>query len=239
MGLTASNVVQAQDFRDISSTKQQRVGSYAETYDGRGYRYALAGGTALAPGKLNVAATANADATNKTIARTVAAGATQVVFDAGGTIVADVYADGYLTINDATGEGITYAVANHTGVTGAGEITVNLNDPIKVGLTIDVSEGTLCQNPWSGVVISVADQLDMPVGVANVAVTASYYGWVQTRGACAVLADETLAVGENLTIGSSTVGAVEENDGVGEANVGTAIEAGVDTEYHLVYLQID
>jgi hypothetical protein len=234
-----SNKVREQDFRDISSVKLMQVGAYDETIDGRGYRYALAGGTTLAPGKLGVAATADSNATNKTIARTVAAGETQVVFDAGGTIVANVYQDGYLTINDATGEGITYLVANHTGVTGAGEITVNLAEPIKVGLTIDVSEGTLCQNPWSGVVISVADQLDMPAGVPNVSITNAYYGWVQTKGACAVLADETLAVGENLTIGSSTVGAVEENDGVGEANVGTAIEAGVDTEYHLVYLQID
>ena len=239
MGLTTSNVVQGQDFRDISSTKEQRIGTYAETVDGRGYRYSLAGGTTLAPGKINVAATVNTDATNKTIARTVAAGATQVVFDAGGTIVANTYADGFLTINDATGEGISYAVANHTGVTGAGEITVNLNDPIKVGLTIDVSEATLTQNPWSGVVVSVADQLDMAVGIANVSITNAYYGWIQTRGVCSALADEAYAIGQALVIGSSVVGALEAQDAAGEQVVGVAHVAGVDTEYREVYLTID
>lgn len=234
-----SNKVREQDFRDISSVKGLQVGAYDETIDGRGYRYALAGGSTLARGKLAVAATANADATNKTIARTVAAGATQIVFDAGGTIVANVYQDGFLTINDATGEGVAYLVANHTGVTGAGEIVVNLAEPIKVGLTIDVSEGTLCASPWSGAVISVTDQLDMPVGVPNVSITNAYYGWLQTAGPCPVLADETLAVGEMLTIGTGVAGAVEELDAVGEALVGTALEAGVDTEYHLVSLQID
>ena len=229
----------SQDARAINASKLHNIGAIAETADGRTYRYTLAGGTSLAPGKLDVAATANADATNKTIARTVAAGATSIVFDAAGTIVADVYRDGFLTINDATGEGISYAVSGHTGVTGAGEITVQLAEPIVVGLTIDVSEGTLCQNPWSGAVISVADQLDMPVGVANQTITNAYYGWIQTGGPCAVLADETLAVGEMLTIGSSVAGAVEELDAVGEALVGVALEAGVDTEYHLVSLQID
>lgn len=231
--------VRSQGFRDISSVKLDQVGAYDETLDGRGFRYSLAGGSTLAPGKLAVAATANADATNKTIARTVAAGATQVVFDAGGTIVADVYQDGFLTINDATGEGINYLVANHTGVTGAGEITVNLAEPLKVGLTIDVSEGTLCQNPWSGAVISVTDQLDAPVGVANVSITNAYYGWLQTKGACAVLADETLAVGIDVTIGTGVAGAVEAVDAVAEPRVGSVIEAGVDTEYHLINLQID
>jgi hypothetical protein len=239
MGLTGARHLTEQDFRDISSTKQLAVGSYAETPDGRGYRYALAGGTTLAPGKLGVAATVNADATNKTIARTVAAGATEIVLDAGGTIVADAYADGYLTINDATGEGISYLVANHTGVTGAGEITINLRDPIEVGLTIDVSEGTLTQNPWSGVVISVTDQADMPVGVPNVSITNAYYGFVQTRGVCSVLGDEAVAAGLALTTGTGVAGAVEALDAAGEFQIGVALVAAVDTEYREAYLTID
>lgn len=228
-----------QDARKINSSRLHVLGSIAETADGRVYRYSLAGGTALAPGKIDVAATVNSDATNKTIARTVAAGAYEIVFDAGGTIVADAYKDGYLTINDATGEGISYAVAGNTGVTGAGEITVTLKEPIVVGLTIDVSEATLTKNPWDSVVISVADQLDMAVGIANNAVTASYYGWVQTRGVCSALADESYAIGQALTIGSSVVGALEAADASGEQVVGCAIVAGVDTEYREVFLTID
>lgn len=239
MGLSAPRTVFDQDFRDISSTKQQQIGSYGETPDGRGYRYALAGASTLAPGKINVAATVDSNATNKTIARTTAAGVDQVVFDAGGTIVADAYADGYLTINDATGEGVSCLVKGHTGVTGAGEITVNLVDKMPVALTIDVSEASLTKNPWSGVVISATDQLDMAVGIANVSITAAYYGWVQTRGLCSALADESYAIGQELVIGTGVAGALEAHDAAGEQTVGVAIVAGVDTEYREVYLNID
>jgi hypothetical protein len=239
MGLGTPSVVHAQDFRNISSVKELRVGQYAETVDGRGYRYALAGGTTLAPGKLGVAATINADATNKTVAATVAAGELAVTVDVGGVIAENTYADGYLTVNDATGEGISYLISNHAATTGAAELVVRLTDPLKVGLTVDVSEVTLTQNPWSGVVISVADQADMPVGVPNVSITNAYYGWVQTKGVASVLADEAITAGLAVTTGSSTVGAVEALDGAGEPQVGIALVAGVDTEYRDVYLSID
>lgn len=239
MGLGTSSVVHAQDFRDISSTKQLRVGQKAETVDGRVYRYTLAGGTTLAPGKLCVAATVDANATNKTVAATVAAGATSVVLDAGGAITANTYADGYLTVNDATGEGISYLVEAHGATSGAAELKVFLSEPLKVGLTVDTSEVSLTQNPWSGAVISVADQADMPIGVPNVSITNAYYGWIQTGGVASVLADEAITAGLAVTTGSSVVGAVEALDGAGEPQVGIALVAGVDTEYREIFLTID
>lgn len=229
----------AQDARKTNSTKVHTLGTIAETADGRVYRYSQAGGTALAAGKLNVAATVNADATNKTVAATVAAGQYSVVMDAGGAIAANVYDDGFLTVNDATGEGITYAVAGHSTTSGAAELTVQLKEPLVVGLTVDVSEVSLTQSPWGKVVISVTDQADMPVGVANTAVTAAYYGWVQTRGVAAVLADEAITAGLAVTTGTGVAGAVEALDAAGEPQVGVALVAGVDTEYREVFLTID
>lgn len=239
MGLGSPKVVHDQDFRDISSVKQGTLGSYAETVDGRGYRYSLAGGTTLDPGKICVAETVDSDATNKTVARTYAAGATEVIVDAGGAVTANRYVDGYLSITDATGEGISYLVKGNTGTSGAAEMTVQLVDPIKVGLTIDVSEASLTANPWSGVVISVVDQLDMAVGIPNVSITNAYYGWLQTKGVCAALADESYAIAQELVIGSSVAGALEAHDAAGEQTVAVAIVAGVDTEYREVYLNID
>jgi hypothetical protein len=236
---TGALQIAAQDIRKISATKQHRLGAIGMTRDGRVYRYAQAGGATLAPGKINVAATVDANATNKTIARTYDSGVSTVVFDAGGTIVANAYAEGYLTINDATGEGVSYAVGGHTGITGAGEIVVDLEEPTATALTIDVSEASLTKNPWDDIVVSIADQLDMAVGIANVSLTTLYYGWIQTRGVCSALADESYAIGQNLTIGSSVVGALEANDAAGEQNVGVAIVAGVDTEYREVFLTID
>jgi hypothetical protein len=202
------------------------------------YRYAKNGAVALSPGKITVNADVNSDAANKTIARTYASGVTEVIFDAGGTIVADAYKNGFLTINDATGEGYSYAVVGNTGVTGAGEITVALGEPTRTALTIDVSEGTLTKNDYDGLLISIADQADFCAGVPNMAVTASYYHWTQVNGTCAVLADEAIAKGLALTIGSSTVGSVEALDGAGEPQVGVATMAMVDTEYQPCRLQI-
>ena len=230
------NKVRSLGFRDISSVKQDRVGAYDETLDGRGYRFSLAGAADLAPGKLAVAATVDSNATNKAVTAASAIGSKEVSFTAGGSLTANKYADGFLTVNDATGEGITYLVKSHNSGT---SINVQLAEPIEVALVASTSEVSLTQNPWSGAVISVADQADRPVGVPNVTITAAYYGWVQTKGTAAVLADEAITAGLAVTTGSSTAGAVEALDGAGEPQVGVALVAGVDTEYREVDLTID
>lgn len=228
--------------RETSTTKQHNVGTryvQGKDDDQRIYRYTLAGASALDPGKLVVNSDVDSDVVNKTVARTYAAGTTTVIIDAAGAVAADEYADGTLTISDATGEGVSCRVAGNTVLTGAGELTVYLKEPVPVALTIDVSEATLLRNPWYGTVISATDQADLPVGVPNVTIAAGSYGWVQTRGECAVLADEAVAKGLELTIGTGVAGAVEAVDAAGEAKIGTAYEALVDTEYRAVYLSID
>lgn len=240
MGLTMNSVVYAQDFRDISSTKELSLGTKGVTKDGRVYRYARAGAVALSAGKICINADLVAHHTNIAVYAAAAIGATKVQATLGATAAtADQYADGYLTVNDATGEGCNYLIRGHAAVDSAGVISVNLVDPIEVALVATTSEVTLKSNPWADVVISIADQADQCVGVPNVAVTAAYYGWLQTGGECAVLADEAVAKGLALTIGSSTVGAVEALDGAGEHQIGVASEALVDTEYRSAYLTID
>jgi hypothetical protein len=225
--------------REISASKQHKLGTKYEDEFGNIYRYIKNAAVALNPGQIVVNADSDADGTNKTVARTYTAGAMEIIVDAGGAVAEDAFADGTLTVNDATGEGVSVVVSGNTATTGAAEMTVYLAQPLPVALTIDVSEVTLQKSPWDSVVISIADQADMPVGVPNVAITASYYGWVQTRGVCSVLFDEAVAKGLALTIGSSTVGAVEAADGAGEPHVGVAMMAGVDTEYQPAFLSID
>lgn len=228
----------AQDILSISSTQQHPLGTQGVTKDGRVYRYGRAGGTTLAPGKLAVAATQAANHENMACAA-ASAGATTVTVTLGATAATlNQYAGGYLVINDVNGEGIAYLISGHPAADASATLVVTLAQPIQVALTSS-SEASLVLNPWADAVISVSDQLDMPVGIPNVSITNAYYGWFQTRGVCSALADETLAVGEMLTIGSSVGGALEELDATGEALVGVAIQAGVDTEYRAVYLLID
>lgn len=223
------------DAREIESGRSMPVGTYAETVDGRGYRYALAGGSNLDPGKLCVAATVDSNATNRAVTTAQSVGSVEVPFTAAGSITANKYADGFLTVNDAAGEGISYRVKGHNGGTA---VVAQLEEPLKVALTTS-SEVTLTQNPYSAVVVSVTDQADLPVGVPNVAITAAYYGWVQTKGLCSVLADEAVTAGLALTTGTGVAGAVEALDGLGEPQIGIALAALVDTEYREALLTID
>jgi len=228
-----------QDARKLSSTRLHKLGSIAETADGRVYRYSRAAGTALAAGKLNINADLVAHHTNVAVAAAVTAGAFEVTATIGATAATlDQYRDGFMTVNDATGEGITYAVNGNMAADASGTLRVTLAEPVIVALTTS-SEVTMKYNTFDQVVISIADQADQAAGVANTAVTADYYFWQQTRGECAVLADEAVAKGLALTIGSSTVGAVEALDAAGEHQIGIASEALVDTEFRSAFLTID
>lgn len=231
--------ITSQDAREISSVKMMALGTKAETRDGRVYRYARNGAVDLAPGKITVNKDLDAAHTDELIAVAAAVGSTSVSITIGASAVTeDQYADGLMVVNDADGEGIAYRIVGHPAHAGSGTLVVKLAEPIMVALKV-TSEVTLKPNNWDGVVISIADQDDFCTGVPNVAVTAAYYCWLQTRGECAVLADEAVDKGLALTIGSSTVGAVEALDAAGEAQIGIATEALVDNEYRAAYLQID
>lgn len=239
--LAAQIQISDQDARTISSSAPgEKLGQLAGTSDGRFYRLSLAGATALSPGKLTVNEDADTDVVNKTVAATVAAGATSVVLNSAGAVTANFYVGGYLTVNDATGEGISYYVTGNTGLSAAGELTVYLKEPLAVGLTVSVSEVTLVSSPFANTVISATDQADMPVGVPNVSVTAANYYWSQVGGICSVLVDTGgFTKGQALTIGAATAGAVENLDAAGEPQIGVAVLAGTATEYQPAWLSIN
>lgn len=226
-----------QDARKVKDSQLHQLGSIAETADGRVFRYSKVGASNVAAGKLNVNADLDSNVTNKAVTAAAAAGTYSVAFTAGGSQTADAYKDGFLTVNDATGEGIQYAVGGNSSGTA---VTVRLKEPIIVDLVASTSEVTLKKNTWDSVVISATDQADQPVGVANVAATAAYYCWLQTRGECSVLGDaSTMTKGVELTISAATAGAVGLKDAAGEAKVGIASEALVSTENRAAFLTID
>lgn len=239
MSLSGAVQIFANDIDVTGSTQVHDVGTLGMTTDGRFFRYAKAGATALDPGKLCVAATQVTDDENIAVAAAAAVGATQVTVTLGSSAVtANQYANGYLVVNDAAGEGTAYLISGHPAASAAASLVVTLKESVRVALTTS-SQVTLAKNLWQDIVISATDQADKAVGVPNVAIAASEYGWVQTKGMCAVLADEAVTAGLALTIGTGVAGAVEAADLVGEQIVGTAYTALVDTEYRSAVLSID
>lgn len=205
------------------------------------YRYANNGGTELDPGKITIAAAVITTNVNQLVDVAAAIDATKVVMNVGAaSVTKDLYAEGELCINDATGEGISYWITGNSAFESSGTGNVYLGEPITVALVADTSEASMIENNWKDILISVNDQSDMAVGVPNVTISANQYGWVQTRGLCATWADETINIGLSAALGSSVGGSVETKD-VDDAfaDVGIAQQAAVDDEYRLIYLRID
>jgi len=230
----------SQGIYEISSTATEVVGTMREDFKGNIWRYAKAGATALAPGKLTVSADMDTDVENCAVAAAAAVGSTEISITVTSTTVAeDYFRGGDLIINDAAGEGHVYEILHSTAVAAGTSIVLTIEEPgIRVALTTS-SEATIMHSPWMATVISAADQADFCTGVPMVDVTANYYYWSKTRGRAAVLADEAGAKGAAATIGSSVAGAAEALDAAGEAQIGIFEEAATDTEYYPIYLSID
>jgi hypothetical protein len=234
--------IEAQATREISSTQQAKLGTLVETIDGRRYRYAANAAVELAIGLMNEQSAIIANHANKTVTAAVTVGSKQVSATLGATAATvNYYKDGYLLVNDNTGQGAAYSVAGHAAVASSGVITVDLNEPITTALGA-TSEVTLLANPWKGVIVvpSAATSGGNPAGVNNILVTASYFCWLQTGGVCAMLSGTTpQTLGDAVSQEASGV-AGSASPAVATCPIyGTAMQLGVATEYQLVYLRID
>lgn len=229
-----------QDVRTTSSTQNgTNLGAYAGTPDGKIYRYGLAGAVNLSPGKIVVTPAVVANHQNRTTTA-AAIGAFSVSLNIGATAMTlDQYKDGYLTVNDATGEGISYLVEGNAASSGSAAVEVALAEPVKVALVASTSEATLHVNPFASVIISPSAVAHHAVGVPNVSITAANYGWFQVNGYCSVLADGVIGKGSGAILSDAVDGAVEvEVAGTVTQRVGTAVEATVDTEYRTIDLKM-
>ena len=228
----------AQGVYEESSSAQHNLGELVHTNDGRAFRYCKAGGTALAPGKLQQSSAQDTGDHNLAIAA-ASAGATEIVTTGTVTVTANQYAGGFVTIADDAGEGYMYRIDSHAAATAA-VVTLKLSDPIVVALTTDTTIDIL-KNPYDGVIINPTTISSSVAGVAVKALTAAYYGWLQVSGPASVLDDGGLAVGITVCASDNVAGAVEAiADGAAELlqQVGTAIIASSDTEYGTVNLRL-
>ena len=226
-----------QGIYEMSETQKAELGTRLAFSDGRVFRYAKAGATALAPGKLcKVGALTESGLTNKAVEADVAVGTKTVSLTT--TRACTTCEEGYLQINDAAGEGIIYkirkAAANATTTTST---DVTLYDPIATELTTS-SEGTIIYNPYEQCEICAAIT-DIILGVPPITVTAEYYFWIQTWGIASVLSEGIPVAGNvmELAIGDGVAGTTVCNADSALA-VGIQMLVGVDTEYKPVWLRI-
>jgi len=195
-----------------SATQYHELGAEAITPDGRHFRYVQAGASALVRGDVQQAPAADVDH-DDIACRATAIGATELLITtgaSGGALDANEYAGGYAIIDTTPGLGQICRILNHAAIAAStnGSLFVAPEDALLVALTTS-SKITLIKNPYDGVIQNPASTMTgAGVGVAIYAITAAYYGWIQTKGVAPVLVGGTPAVGSAVVIPGDTAGEV-------------------------------
>lgn len=202
--------------------------------DGRAFRYCRVGGANTVAGSLyeSEAKTTNWFNENPTVV--AAQYAETVTVDVATTPAANDFAEGFLV--DET-NGHTYSIASNTA---ADPTVLTLNDRLETDLaTGDVV--SMMRSPYRDVIVKTAAEPAAPVvGVAPCIIDTLYYGWLQTRGLCGVLVEDTIVVGDPAVASVlNDAGACEcATDDVCQV-IGSVLEIGANTEIGTVFLTLD
>lgn len=238
--LVAPIMIAAQDTVTTSTTQQHRLGTYAETADGRGFRYALVGAVNLVAGNM-LQASAQDTAHQQLTPVAAAIGATQVSIALGASAAAaNLYAEGWAIVDTTPDLGSVYQISGHAAILSSGTGVFTLKEPLRVAWTTS-SRISLQRNPYAGVIQSPVTTLTgAVVGNAPAAHTAATFGWIQTRGVAGQLVAGTPGVGLAVVVPATAAGAVVI-DGAAAATqvVGSMMVTGVDGKVQAVKLCID
>ena len=234
--LSSDILVAPSDLFVYTSTAQADLGAKGVTGDGREFRYVKAGGSDLVAGKLQQAPAVVANLQN-VAASTQAAGDKTVTLTISSTaITAGSLVGGIVVFNAGTGVGQSLRIASHTSGT-ITSLVLNLEDAIITATSSSDTKACVLPNPYNGVIINPTTPTNKPVGVAIAPITAGYYGWIQTKGLVSCLNDSATAVGLAIAPSQSVAGAVKTGATTLDS-VGSAAQAGVNTEYRLVDIRL-
>jgi len=225
----------AQGIYNESSTQKAVLGTRLEFNDGRVFRYAKNGATALVAGKL-VKVGAIAHVTNVAVATAATTVINPHLVTVGTTSACTSAEEGYLQVNDAAGEGRQYKIRlTAASIATATETDVTMYDPINYDLTTS-SEVTLLYNQYEQCEVATLGT-DIILGVSPIPVTAEYYFWLQTWGITNVLQGGATTAGVMVSTETSS-GGVSISYGDTTPCLGTQMLVGVDGEYKPVWLRI-
>lgn len=229
--------------RHFDSTQLYALGTLAISRDGRLFRYCQAGASDLVVGNIVQKAAPVANHLANT-PPAVAVGATDFSYTPGATAgAANLYAGGYLQVDTTPGEGYAYLVSGHAAITASTAFTLYLDkdDPIVVALTTSSRVG-LHHNKYKNVIQTPTTITAPVVGGVVAAITATQFGWVQTRGPIPLLINGTPAVTAPVINGATTAGSVDVWTAAAQptANfLGHMMQVGVSTKNNMVDLAID
>ena len=223
-----------------SSTQLFPLGSELH-YGNNIYRYGQMGSGAVTAGKLVQHAAVIANHTNMTATATTAAGETAISVETAGDtdLTLNQYADGYLWVNDANGEGQTMRVKSNPAHDHSADpsVVITTYDPLATALTTS-SELSLIANPYTGLIVAPATETGAVMGATVIDMQASYYGWFTVSGPQALLTVGTVVVGNICVRSGGTAGGVAPATDNVLTEIGEVMAARADTEYALVWMNL-
>ncbi len=230
-----------QDVYVDSSVQNNTLGVYAETTDGRGFRYAKIGAVATLAGKVYQGPaqdTTNYAPSGGLAVAAAAVGATQVTLTGTLTIALNALAGGTLTVVITPGLGQMYKIASNTAVAAAANCVITLEDPIRVALTTS-SKVDLRADLYNGIVVAPATMTNSCVGVPPAIFSAGNFAWIQTHGICSCLQTGTGTCGTALgVLQGGTIGSLAPAI-AGTPILGWAAGTNITGEYGTVYLNMN
>ncbi len=246
MNLSNQDVQLAQGMYVSSATQQHPLGTRGCDATGRVYRYCRAGAVDLAAGNVvqsaatvagNLTMSVNATSSGLTV------GDIQFTVTCSSAVSTGFYREGFAVIATGSGQGYIYYVNNHPSVSvGAnGVFTLYPEDAFVVAITT-ASKISLLPNLYQNVIVMpVTTATGVALGVSNYVITATQFGWIQTWGPCAVLSDDTTALGAMVNAVAGVCGRASGFTAAGLLTgqiLGNLMAAGVAGEWRPVYLKV-
>lgn len=178
------------------------LGQRVKGSNGTEFRYVKAGASALVVGDVIQSSAYTTNHNALSVAAASAGVYSVTVTLANAAVTADQYKDGTLTVDTTPGFGETYTIAGHIAQTSTtGTVVINLKEPLRTAFTTS-TKVSLRKNPGDGVIQTPVTTLTGSiVGVAVYPVAAGEYGFVQTKGVCAVDSDSS-----SIIMGSDVAG---------------------------------
>ena len=201
------------------------------------YAYGRLAAAAVTAGKCVTHAASIAHHFDLTPTAGVAAGETAISVETAGTdITLNQYANGYLYVNDAAGEGQMLRIKSNPAHDHSSDpsIVITCYDDLATAITTS-SRITLIPDPRSAQIVQAATTTGATLGVTVVDMAASAYGWFSVSGPATVLTSGTLVVG-NHAVPLGAAGAVGPAAGDVIQVIGTVMIVNVTTDYSLINL---
>jgi hypothetical protein len=166
-------------------------------------------------------------------------GSVNIVIATSLTTVENEYENGFFVIENDTGQGYLYPIQKNTAKSGAVDTGVTLWRP-GLAVAIDAtSDCKLIKSRYQEVIQAPSTLTGVLVGAGLGVGADGSFGWVQTRGPAAVLTKGTLAIGNGATVitTAGSLGPRAETDVL--ESVGHVMDVGPDTEYSVVFLELE